>query len=87
MRGPRGSDGSWRHPAGTGSFSPSKRTSSSSSRRRPAPEYRGLDGTLKKAGILALPFGERFMRMVTHLDFGAGDMERLERLLPKILAA
>jgi threonine aldolase len=47
----------------------------------------GLDGALKKAGILALPFGERFMRMVTHLDFGAGDMERLERLLPGILAA
>jgi threonine aldolase len=46
-----------------------------------------LDAALKKAGILALPFGERFMRMVTHLDFGAGDMDLLERLLPGILAA
>jgi threonine aldolase len=46
-----------------------------------------LDEALRKAGILALPFAERFMRMVTHLDLGAGDMERLERLLPRILAA
>ncbi len=46
-----------------------------------------LDEALRNAGILALPFAERFMRMVTHLDFGAGDMERLERLLPRILAA
>lgn len=46
-----------------------------------------LDEALRKAGVLALPFAERFMRMVTHLDFGAGDMERLERLLPRILAA
>jgi|WetSurMetagenome_2_1015567.scaffolds.fasta_scaffold16939_6 threonine aldolase len=46
-----------------------------------------LDEALKKAGILAHPFGERFMRMVTHLDVGAGDMERLEALLPGILAA
>jgi threonine aldolase len=46
-----------------------------------------LDEALRKAGILSLPFAERFIRMVTHLDFGAGDMERLERLLPGILAA
>ena len=46
-----------------------------------------LDEALRKAGILALPFGERYMRMVTHLDFGEGDMERIERLLPGILAA
>ena len=46
-----------------------------------------LDAALKNEGILAHRFGERSMRMVTHLDIRADDRERLERLLPRILAA
>jgi len=46
-----------------------------------------LDAALKNEGILAHRFGERSMRMVTHLDVRADDRERLERLLPRILAA
>jgi len=46
-----------------------------------------LDAALKEAGILAHQFGDRYMRMVTHLDIHAEDMERIGRLLPRILAA
>jgi threonine aldolase len=45
-----------------------------------------LDADLKNDGVLAHRFGERSMRMVTHLDILAEDRERLERLLPRILA-
>ena len=45
-----------------------------------------LEAALKNEGILAHRFGERSMRMVTHLDIRADDRERLERLLPRILA-
>ncbi len=45
-----------------------------------------VDGALRREGVLALPFGGRFVRMVTHLDVGEEDLQRLERVLPRILA-
>ncbi|HEY5132652.1 MAG TPA: low-specificity L-threonine aldolase [Candidatus Krumholzibacteriaceae bacterium] len=45
-----------------------------------------IDEALRREGILAHPFGDRYVRMVTHLDVTAPDMERLERILPRILA-
>ena len=44
-----------------------------------------LADSLKKEGILSHPFGAHFMRMVTHLDIVPADMERLEKILPRIL--
>lgn len=46
-----------------------------------------LDAALRREGILALPFGGGFWRFVTHLDVTDADMERLERALPRLLAA
>jgi hypothetical protein len=46
-----------------------------------------LADSLKKEGILSHPFGAHFMRMVTHLDIVPADMERLEKILPRILGA
>lgn len=37
--------------------------------------------TLKNKGVLAVGFGPQTIRMVTHLDFTDGMMERLERIL------
>lgn len=45
-----------------------------------------LDSRLRMAGILALPFGGKFMRMVTHLDIRKEDMEILELELPRLLS-
>jgi threonine aldolase len=53
----------------------------------PRGEMGPLEASLRREGILALPFAERYMRMVTHLDIGEDDMKRLERDLPRILAA
>jgi threonine aldolase len=44
-----------------------------------------LADSLKKEGILSHPFGAHSMRMVTHLDIVPADMERLEKILPRIL--
>jgi threonine aldolase len=38
---------------------------------------------LEAAGVLALTFGGRFMRMVTHLDVTRADMERLDSILSR----
>lgn len=46
-----------------------------------------LDAALRREGIRALPFGGGFWRLVTHLDVTDADMERLERALPRALAA
>ena len=45
-----------------------------------------LAESLRAEGILGHPFGANAMRMVTHLDILPKDMERLERVLPGILA-
>ncbi len=52
----------------------------------PATDMAAVDGALRREGVLSLPFGGRFMRMVTHLDIHDEDMERLERALPRALA-
>lgn len=49
-------------------------------------EAAGIDAALRREGILALPFGGRYVRMVTHLDVTDEDMERLDRSLPRVLA-
>ncbi|UCF04268.1 MAG: aminotransferase class I/II-fold pyridoxal phosphate-dependent enzyme [bacterium] len=46
-----------------------------------------LKQSLEKSGILALTFGGRFMRMVTHLDITDEDMGRLESILPSVLSS
>ncbi|HVO76987.1 MAG TPA: hypothetical protein VMT60_03295, partial [Candidatus Bathyarchaeia archaeon] len=46
-----------------------------------------LGAALERAGILAHPFDDRHIRMVTHLDIRGEDMERIVRVLPGILAA
>lgn len=51
----------------------------------PKADMKKLDEALRRAGVLAHRFGERSMRMVTHLDVHAEDQTRLERLLPRIL--
>jgi len=53
----------------------------------PSFESDALAATLAREGILALPFGGRYVRMVTHLDILPEDMGRLERVLPRMLAA
>ena len=53
----------------------------------PSGTMEGLAGALRRNGILALPFGNRSMRMVTHLDIVPEDMDRLERILPQVLGA
>ena len=39
---------------------------------------------LEAAGVHALIFGGRFMRMVTHLDITHDDMEHLEGILSRV---
>ena len=51
-----------------------------------AADAASVDAALRREGILALPFGGRFIRMVTHLDIHDEDMERIDRVLPRILA-
>ena len=46
-----------------------------------------LEAALRREGILAHLFAPRSMRMVTHLDVQGEDVERLERVLPRILAS
>jgi len=53
----------------------------------PSGSTEGLAGELTGNGILALPFAGRSMRMVTHLDILPSDMDRLERVLPRVLGA
>jgi threonine aldolase len=50
-------------------------------------DMEALAESLKRESILALPTGAHFMRMVTHLDIVPEDMERIERVLPRILIA
>ena len=50
------------------------------------PDAAAVDAALRREGILALPFGGRYTRMVTHLDVHDEDMERLDRVLPRVLA-
>lgn len=40
---------------------------------------------IEAEGVLALTFGGRFMRMVTHLDITSDDMEHLETILSRVL--
>jgi threonine aldolase len=53
----------------------------------PSGSMEGLARALAENGVLALPFAARSMRMVTHLDILNADMERLERVLPRLLGA
>ena len=41
----------------------------------------GVLGQLAEAGVLAVPFGRGRVRMVTHLDVSAGDIERVGEVL------
>jgi threonine aldolase len=50
-------------------------------------EMGALAAALKREGILAHQFAARSMRMVTHLDVLNEDMERIERVLSRLLAA
>ncbi|HUV36126.1 MAG TPA: GntG family PLP-dependent aldolase [Patescibacteria group bacterium] len=42
---------------------------------------------LEAEGVLALTFGGRFMRMVTHLDITYEDMELLDKILSRVLSS
>ena len=53
----------------------------------PAGSMERFSRALAEGGVLALPFGARSMRMVTHLDILGSDMDRLERILPRALDA
>jgi threonine aldolase len=53
----------------------------------PLVEMGALDSALKKVGVLAHQISAHSMRMVTHLDVLDADMERIERVLPRVLAA
>lgn len=44
-----------------------------------------LRSDLEAEGILALAFGDNFMRLVTHLDVSREDIDRIEHILPRIL--
>jgi len=46
-----------------------------------------LRKTLEEKGVLALTFGGRFMRMVTHLDISFDDVDRLEEIFSHLLQA
>lgn len=43
--------------------------------------------SLERRGVLALTFGGRYMRMVTHLDITDEAMTRLDRILPDVLGS
>ena len=40
---------------------------------------------LKSEGILASALGPKFLRFVTHLDFGDSDLDKVLDILPKLL--
>jgi threonine aldolase len=44
-----------------------------------------LKDGLQEEGVLALTFGGRFMRMVTHLDVTSRDIDRFESIFPRAL--
>ncbi len=46
----------------------------------------GLLARLRDEGVLAVPFGARRVRMVTHLDVSADDIERVGEVLARIAA-
>lgn len=46
-----------------------------------------LRAALELQGVLALAFGGRYMRMVTHLDIASDDIERVERIFESVLGA
>lgn len=46
-----------------------------------------LRTALESEGVLALAFGGRFMRMVTHLDVSRGDIDRLGEVMPRVLGS
>ncbi len=53
----------------------------------PSLDVEALRRDLEAEGVLALSFGGRFIRMVTHLDVDGDDMERLERIVPLVLGS
>ncbi len=53
----------------------------------PSFEVEAFRSELEAEGVLALAFGGRFMRMVTHLDITREDMEHLETILSRILGS
>jgi threonine aldolase len=44
-----------------------------------------LSSRLREQGVLALPQNARCLRVVTHMDVGAADVERLERALAAVV--